>query len=307
MTDIDFTALRRLDMTMLLVFREIMRTRKLTLVAKRLGLTQSAISHTLSRLRYGFGDQLFLRKPHGLEPTARALELEPAISTILELAQSQLLSEGQFDPGSATRHLRIAAPDHHSAILGAPLSKLLEQKAPGLRFSFNAAVRLEAIAMLEANTTDMVIGYFNETPVNCQALKLYQEEYAVISSSKHGSCDGSLASYLAARHLLVSFSGNLHGIVDDTLAAQGQTRQVVAAFPQFFPALATVSESNLIATVPKRLAEAYATRFELRLFEPPIDIRSFPISVVWHRRNAKDGAIKWLCQQLQSITSDTLG
>jgi DNA-binding transcriptional LysR family regulator len=307
MTDIDFTALRRFDMTMLLVFREIMRTRKLTLVAKRLGLTQSAISHTLSRLRDGFADPLFLRKPHGLEPTARALELEPAVSTILELAQSQLLSQDQFEPRTATRHLRIAAPDHHSAILGAPLSQLLEQKAPGLRFSFNAAVRHEAIAMLEANTTDLVIGYFNETPPNCEAIKLYQEEYAVISSRNHASFNGSLASYLAARHLLVSFSGDLHGIVDDTLAAQGQTRNVVAGFPQFFPALATVSETNLVATVPKRLAEAYAKRFELALHEPPIAIRSFPISVLWHRRNAKDGAVAWLCQQLQIITSATLG
>jgi DNA-binding transcriptional LysR family regulator len=307
MTDIDFTALRRFDMTMLLVFREIMRTRKLTLVAKRLGLTQSAISHTLSRLRDGFADPLFLRKPHGLEPTARALELEPAVSTILELAQAQLLSQGHFEPQIATRHLRIAAPDHHSAILGAPLSRLLEQQAPGLRFSFNAAVRQEAIAMLEANTTDMVIGYFNETPPNCEAMKLYQEDYTVIASRIHGSFDGSLASYLTARHLLVSFSGDLHGIVDDTLAEQGNKRQVVAAFPQFFPALATVSETNLIATVPRRLAEAYAARFELALHKPPVNIRSFPISVIWHRRNAKDGAITWVCKQLQSISSGALG
>lgn len=307
MTDIDFTALRRFDMTMLLVFREIMRTRKLTLVAKRLGLTQSAISHTLSRLRDGFDDPLFLRKPHGLEPTARALDLEPAVSTILELAQAQLLSQVQFDPQTATRHLRIAAPDHHSAILGAPLSKLLELQAPSLRFSFNAAVRQDAIAMLEANTTDMVVGYFNETPPNCEAMKLYQEDYTVIASNARGTFDGTLASFLAARHLLVSFAGDLHGIVDDTLAKQGHKRQVVAAFPQFFPALATVSETNLIATVPRRFAEAYAAHFKLALHKPPVDIRSFPISVIWHRRNAKDGAINWVCKQLQNITSGALG
>jgi DNA-binding transcriptional LysR family regulator len=307
MTDIDFTALRRFDLTMLLVFREIMRTRKLTLVAQRLGLTQSAISHTLSRLRDGFADPLFLRKPHGLEPTARALELEPAVSAILELAQSRLLSQEQFEPLTATRHLHIAAPDHHSAILGAPLSKLLQIQAPGLRFSFNSAVRQAAIAMLDANTTDMVIGYFNETPPNCEAIMLYQEDYVVIASRAHASFDGKLESYLTARHLLVSFSGDLHGIVDETLAAQGLRRQVVVGFPQFFPALATVSETNLIATVPRRLAEAHAGHFDLVLFQPPMAIRSFPISLVWHRRNAKDGAITWLAQQLQNITSGTLG
>jgi DNA-binding transcriptional LysR family regulator len=307
MSDIDFTGLRRFDMTMLLVFREIMRWRKLTVVAKRLGLTQSAISHTLGRLRDALGDPLFHRKPHGLEPTARALELESVVNSILDMARWQLLQQDQFNPKDSRRHLRIASADHHAAILGAPLSLIFEREAPHMRFSFIAAVRQDAVAMLDANAADLIIGLFGSVPATCDSSLLYKEDYAVVSSKVQGTFDGSRKSYLAARHVLVSFSGELRGIVDETLAAQGRTRQVAAGFPNFFPALATVSESDMIATVPRRLANAFAQRFQLSLHEPPFAVRTFPISLLRHRRSAKDGAVNWLAAQLQQLTSGPLG
>jgi DNA-binding transcriptional LysR family regulator len=307
MTDINNTALRRLDLTMLLVFAETMQLRKLTLVAKRLGLTQSAISHTLSRLRDAYDDPLFLRKPHGLEPTARALQLEPTIATLIALAQSSITAPQAFDPIAESRQVRLASLDLHASLLGPALCRLFEKQAPGLTVVFKAAARRAALDMLDSNEADLVIGFMPGLPQAFLAETLYEEGYAVIAGRKNKGFDGSLESYLAARHLLVSLSGDLHGIVDDALAEKGLKRNIVGSYPLFFPVLAAVSATDHIATVPRRLAAANARRFGLVLHEPPITIRSYPVRAVWHRRNAKDGALQWVVRGLHDIVSGPIG
>src|SRR5947207_632997 len=98
MSDIDINDIRRLDGNLLLVFRELARTRRTTEAAARLGVTQSTISHALARLRALFRDPLFARRPHGLEPTPRALELGPRIEALLDMTSAVLARDGGFDP-----------------------------------------------------------------------------------------------------------------------------------------------------------------------------------------------------------------
>src|ERR1700730_1726310 len=104
--DIDQIKLRRLDFSMLLIFRDLVRLQKTTVVAAQLGLSQSAISHALSRLRDLFNDPWFIRRPNGLEPTLRAMELLPKIETILRVTQDALAMPSQFDPAASTRSFR---------------------------------------------------------------------------------------------------------------------------------------------------------------------------------------------------------
>lgn len=303
MTDIDNFDLRRIDMTMLMVFRETLRLRKLTLVGEKFGLTQSAISHILARLRDVFEDPLFLRRPHGLEPTARAIELEPCISSILEIAKQSLKLPKLFDPATASRRLRIAMLDHHAAIFGSALYRILEKEAPGIDLIVSSATRLKALDLMDQNEIDLMIGFVPDLPECILERKLYDENYAVVAKKSNTSFDGTLKSYLAAKHLLVSLSADTHGIVDDALRALGHRRKVAAIYPLFFPALVTVSETNLIVTLPKRLAQVNAARFKLQLFEPPVKIRTYPVKAIWHRRNEKDGGLNWIIKKLESVAS----
>src|SRR5436190_3302768 len=135
MSTIDSIDIRRLDMTLLLVFAELMRQRKLRAVGDRLGLTQSAVSHALKRLRDIFGHELFIRRPHGVDPTARALELEPKIDQILALARDAMMTEADFDPAKVRRTLRIGMLDYEASILGRMFLTSIGQAAPGLRIS----------------------------------------------------------------------------------------------------------------------------------------------------------------------------
>src|SRR5262249_59143488 len=121
MQDIDFNNIRRMDGALLLVFRELLRERRATRVAARLGLSQSAISHALARLRDLFADPLFVRRPHGLEPTRRALELGPRIDALIDLAGATIKREGAFDPKTTDRRFTIAVPENVAMVISPPL------------------------------------------------------------------------------------------------------------------------------------------------------------------------------------------
>src|SRR5215813_14937949 len=118
MSDFDQNKIRRLDGGLLLVFRELLRTGRASVAAERLGLSPSAISHALTRLREVFDDPLFIRRPHGFEPTRRAEQLGPQVEALLALAHRTVTRDAGFDPAASTREFRFAAPEFVAALIG---------------------------------------------------------------------------------------------------------------------------------------------------------------------------------------------
>jgi DNA-binding transcriptional LysR family regulator len=293
MTDIDYVKLRRIDMTMLLVFAEALKHRKLSAAASRLGLTQPAVSHTLARLRDLFGDPLFLRRPHGVEPTARALALAPQVQAIIDTAQASLVGGPEFSPGTTTAVFRIAALDYEAAVLGPPLCRIIAKEAPGATLVFRSLAHAQAMDALDGGEADIVLGFVPGLPDTYGRQVFYSESYAAVHR-KGLRYRGTLDDYLAREHVLVSFSGERRGIVDEVLAAKGLARKVRAVFPLFLPALAAVAETDMVATLPRRLALTQAERFGLRVKDPPIALRPFPVRAIWHPRSDNDQKIKWL-------------
>src|SRR5450432_693568 len=136
MDHISQTEIRRLDFTLLLVMNGLLRHRRTTIVANELGLSQSAISYALARLRAIFGDELFIRRPHGLQPTLHALELAPRIQALLVQAEEAIGLGEHFDPAMTTRAFRIAGLDYLATVLAPPLLRAFERDAPSARFAF---------------------------------------------------------------------------------------------------------------------------------------------------------------------------
>jgi len=304
MSDMNEIKLRRLNLTLLLVFVNLMRDRKAVTVAERMGLTQSSISHALNRLRDTFGDPLFLRKPHRLEPTAYAIALEPKVRRAIELLDDALGDPAGFVPSQATGTIRMAGYDSELSVLAPALIKVMETEAPGLQLSARATGRGAALQELEQGDIDLAVGFFWDLPAGYVATTLYEENYAVVARRGHALMDQPLtaARFAACRHIIVSPSGDLSGIVDQSLEALGLARRVVCAVPLFFPALVTVAESDLVATLPKRLAIRMAARFGLETRDPPFDIRPFPVSAVRHRRNEKSGLHDWVTAKLEQLS-----
>lgn len=300
MTDITDKDIRRLDMTALLVFESLMREGKLTRVAVHLGLSQSAISHALNRLRGLFGDELFLRRPHGMEPNARARMIEPKIAALLALSRETLGAVEDFQPRESRRTWRVGALDYEAALLSPVLTTALRTEAPGMRLTFRSVTRRSAMAALQDGAIDMAVGYFWDPPSRLAAHHLFTEGYRVVYRKDHPQIGKrlTLKRYLAARHLVVSFDGALSGIADQTLERMGLSRQVVAALPLFFPALATIAETDLVATLPSRLALRHGPRFGLSVAPPPFEIRPFPVSALFHRRDAGSPFTAWCLNQV---------
>ena len=303
MSDLSISELRRLDLTLLLVFLGLVRHRKAAEVAAELGLTQSAISQALKRLRDIFGDPLFLRRPHGMEPTATALALEDPVRRAVEALRTALGAARAFDPARAEGVLRIAALDAEQAVLVPPLAARLRRSAPGLRLSVLPLGRDGAVEALNEGRVDLALGFIWKRPDSILTRALYQEGFLVAGLPEvlPDAPEIGLDAYCAADHILISPGGDLRGVVDDRLEAIGRQRRIVLGLPAFLPALAATAAAPALVTLPARLARRFAPGFGLRCARPPIEVRSFPVSAFWHLRNEGDPRTAWLLEQLEAV------
>lgn len=306
MSELSHSELRRLDLTLLLVFLGLVRHRKALDVALELGLTQSAVSQCLKRLRDIFRDELFLRKPHGMEPTATALALEAPISDALESLRGALGVARSFVPSQAKGVIRVAALDAEQAVLVPLLVSRLRTLSPGLSVSVLSLGRGDAIDALTEGRVDFALGFVWNVPETILSEELYEESYLVAGRADvlQGRPRIELDAYCALDHVLISPGGDLRGVVDDRLTALGRERRIVLGLPAFLPALAAVAASGALVTLPSRVARAFAGHFSLETALPPFDLRRFPVSIFWHRRNDADPKTRWVRQQWATLAQD---
>jgi DNA-binding transcriptional LysR family regulator len=302
MTDFTNSELRRLDLTVLLVFLGLLRHRKATVVAAELGLTQSAVSHAVRRLREVFGDPLFLRRPHGMEPTAVALALEAPVGGAVAALRGALGGTRDFDPARAEGVVRLAAFDVEQALIVPGLVERLCAEAPGLRLAVLPLGRAAAVEALADGRADLAVGFFWGLDDQVVPVPLYEQSFCVVGRPEVMGTEATLSldRYVALPHVLVSPAGDLRGIVDDALAAKGLARRVVASVPQFFPALATVAATGCIATLPEALVRRHGPAMGLVSAIPPVEVRRFTVSALRHRRNARDARLLWVLDRIRA-------
>jgi DNA-binding transcriptional LysR family regulator len=301
MPELSNSELRRLDLTVLLVFLGLMKHRKATVVAADLGLTPSAVSQALRRLRSIFHDDLFLRRPHGLDPTAVAVRLEGPIREAVDSLRGAVGAVAAFDPATARRVVRIAALDAEQAALVPGLIHAATRSAPGLQIATRPIARRAAMEALVAGEIDIGLGFYWDVPDTLVVTPLYSQGFKVVGRPERLEEPLTLARYTALPHVLVSPAGDLGGIVDTALEALGLSRRVVAAVPQFFPALMAAAETGCLVTLPDRLADRHAARFGLLAVDPPLTLRRFEVSALRHRRNARDGMTDWVISALHDV------
>ena len=299
MSDLNTIQLRRLDFTLLLVLSEALRTRKLGSVARTLGLTPSAISHALARLRDIFGDPLFIRRPGGVEPTARALELAEPVARALD-ALGQALEPVTFEPHLIRRTFRIAALDYLITIHAPGLIERVRKDAPEMRLAFVNLGRQESLQGLAQGRLDVAIGVFAPDPRRLHRTVLGTLTFVTVARKKHPALRRGLTPerYAALDHIIVSGTGELSGPIDTVLERQGLTRRVIAALPQFLASLATVAASDAIASVPAGIAERYAKLFDLDVHEFPISLPATEFVAMQPLRSTTDRALQWLLDKI---------
>jgi DNA-binding transcriptional LysR family regulator len=305
-SQIDLAHLRRLDFSLLLLFRELVRHRRTTVVAERIGLSQSAVSHSLTRLREIFDDPLFLRKSDGLQPTQRALELLPRVEALIKLACETVGAFDRFEPDQSDRLFRLAGNDMVCTLLGAPLIATLREAAPRVRITFRSSVGRAALDGLASDDIDLALGRFRSLPAAYDAVHLFDERFVVVARQEHPRLRRGLdlKTYLDLDHILVSFVGGLIGFADMALKRRQLSRRVVASVPMFLAAFAAVGSGDLIMTVPERIALRHAKSFGLNLYRPPLTIPGFSVMAVRHRRSQGDVGFNWLLEQVRASVNE---
>jgi DNA-binding transcriptional LysR family regulator len=294
MADIDINKIRQLDGTLLLVLQGLMRHRRTTTVAEQLGLSQSAISHALGRLRRLFDDPLFVRRPHGLEPTRHALELAPRIDALLNSAHDALGLSVSFDPATTTRGFRIGSPDFLATLLAPPLLRAFEREAANARFAFSLTLGDEAVRSLRLDEIDVALGRFPRRAEPFLVTPLLTDDYCLVARRGHPRVAGgvTVALFEELSHVAVSVGGDFRTFTEADFARRGLRRRIVAAAPRFTIAFAMVSGSDVVCVAPRRLASASADAFGLALHDLPHALT--PIEVVAARRPSHDPGIDWL-------------
>jgi DNA-binding transcriptional LysR family regulator len=293
-----------LDLNLALVLHTLLAERSVSRAARRLGLSQSATSHALARLRRSLQDPLFVRVPQGIVPTSRAEALSASLAAGLALLEKSLLPPQRFEPATHARRFRIAATDYVEFLLLPRFLGALAGEAPNI----DVAVRPysdEALGALQRSDLDLVLGVVGpeEAVSGLQALQLITERLVCVVREGHPLTRGrlTLARFAAAKHVLIAPRGRPGGPIDDALAARGLERHITVAVPHFLAAPHIVAETDLVLTVAERIAAAFAAVLPLRILELPFDLPAVRGSMLWHERLSGDPAHAWFRQRLAEL------
>jgi|SRR5579872_6758666 len=307
MSDIDHDDIRRLDGGLLLVFRELTRRGRTTAVAAHLGLSQSAVSHALARLRDIFGDPLFLRRPHGLAPTRRAQELAPRIDALIDMMGAAIGGGAGFDAARSERLFQLAATEYAVGVIDGPFVAAVHAEAPRSAFIVQHLRGHQALSALRRGQIDLAIGRFDAPPDGIVAEPLLEDRYCVVARRGHPTIDGAIdvVTWASTGHVFCANYTAFDDIVGPTAHEDAipSAREVATAavVPRWETALSLVAGSDAIATCPRRLAEQQAGALRLQVLTPPLPSQSWTLSLA--RRDETDEGLDWFSARLREAAA----
>lgn len=290
--------LRDVDLNLLVVFNQLLVDKRVSTVADNLGITQPAVSNALKRLRTLLQDELFLRTGGGMEPTPLALQLAEPVAYALGTLHSALNQGATYDPGTSTRTFTLAVTDIGEIYFLPALMQAVTESAPHTRIS---TVRNTAASLkedMEAGRVDLAIGLIPQLQAGFFQRRLFKQRYVCMYRRGHPADGRSMTVELfqSLEHVVVVSAGTGHGEVDTLLDRAGVRRNVRLVVPHFVAVGHILRSTDLIATVPERLAMRCLEPFDLVSVSPPVPLPEIAIRLFWHARYHRDPANRWLRQ-----------
>lgn len=290
-----------IDLNLLVALDALLAERNVTHAARRLNLSQPALSAQLARLRQLFGDPLLLPAQRGMIPTQRALDLQEPLRRALEEVRGVLVAGSTFDPAAADLTVSIAASDYGQYAVLMPLAVALAGEAPGLRLAFRTLDAANLAGQMERGEVDLALMTPQTAPDRLRMRILFEERYVAIARRDHPAIGAGLDldTYCSLDHVVVSpQGGGFAGPADAALAAHGRVRRVALSAAGFLIVPELVERSDMVALVPERIARDRADR--LQVFEPPVPVPGFGLALVWHDRTSDHPAQRWLRARLRA-------
>ncbi|KVS10437.1 LysR family transcriptional regulator [Burkholderia multivorans] len=283
------------DLNLLLHLDALVRCANVSRAAEQLGITQSAMSAALSRLRRVFNDPLLIREGNTAVLTERATALAAQFQPLVEQWLDVTLERGQFDPTQSRRVFALYASDYVQFALLPALAATLAAEAPNIALNIVPARPHHGLAMLESNHVEFVAGYYPTPGSTLRMRPLFEDQVVCIVREGHASLesDWNLDAWLRYGHIdLAAHTRNAGELLDRRLAQMGKQRSVRMTMSSYLAAPSVVARSDLLANLPKSVALHFATQgFVVR--PVPIALPPIQISLYWHERYQNDVGHAW--------------
>jgi DNA-binding transcriptional LysR family regulator len=293
------------DLNLLVVLDALISEAHVGRAARKIGLSQPAASHALNRLRELLADPLLVRVGSRMELTPRAMALRDSLGDALQRVQSVFV-EDSFQPGKSSRRFSLMMQDHVAHLIVPPLIKRVHCDAPGVSLDFlpwqsplsMKTERFRSIDLLISCAVDELPGFQRET--------LFTDTEATVIRKRHPFAGRmkDLKAFLNARHVAVIGGGLTEDPVDTWLRHEGLTRKIVLRVPSYVQALQAVGQTDLVAFVPRRLAESLARRLSLSVIRPALDPGDYHEQLFYSHRSVQDSASVWLRKLVLKIGAD---
>ncbi|MBI3155017.1 MAG: LysR family transcriptional regulator [Burkholderiales bacterium] len=292
-----------IDLNLLHVFAAVHETGSVGRAAERLGLSQPATSHALTRLRLRLADPLFVRAPGGVRPTPRAERLAPQVRAALQMLDAALHEAERFDPARSGRRFVLHFSDIGADLFLPPLMAELARRAPALRLQIVQMAPHEVGAALEQGRLDFAVGHLPalQAAPGIEHAALMSERYVVLLRAGHPLADALRDRASLARLAYVVVQS--HTEPARALQQLGLEPRVQLALPHFMVVPPVLEATDLALVAPLRAAERFAARHALRIVEPDLGLPPFTVALHWHWRQAQDGGHVWLRGRLQALAA----
>ena len=290
--------LRGIDTNLIVALRALLVHRNVTRAGKDVGLSQSSMSHALSRLRAHFGDPLLVPVGRELVLTDRAKSLAEPVAEAVARLEHVFAQAERFDPRTSRRVFRIASTDNLELFVLPRLAAVLQKEAPGIDIRV-CALPDDWIACLQRVEIDLKLGRKYAVPSTIESQELSVETFTCVARRGHPARrKPTLQEYVALDHLsiapMAAPGGSGHGAIDVMLQKQGLRRRVVMSVPHFLVAPFVVASSDLVLTAPERLVAPFIKLLGLRELALPVKCPSYKLSQAWAVRTRDDEGHRWL-------------
>lgn len=300
-------ALRQVDGTLLLAFDTLMQERHVSRAAVRLGVTQSALSGMLTRLRKLFRDELFIRNAKGMQPTPVAIELLSSVQNVLNTLRSMVIDPTDFSPEAGYTFV-IGMSDYSSCVVLPPMFRTFRRNFPNITLHAETVSAQAAPTLLDEGKIDLMVGPFVAAADRFKHSHLLSDGFVAMMATSHPAAGKKLDLKLFSSlpHMLVAPDGLLNGwrgLVDESLEKRGFRRDVRLTISQFMVGFLVLQETDMIFSLPSRIAKMATRHFDFELKAPPVQSPKFSVSQIWHIRNDLLPSNVWLRSQIAAVAS----
>ncbi|WP_077529778.1 LysR family transcriptional regulator [Vreelandella utahensis] len=298
----------RYDLNLLRTFIALLEERSVTRAAKRLGITQPALSNTLARCRELFQDPLFIRERYGMRPTEKALAIGPAIRDALGEIDHLVLEQQTFDPATTTMRFVIAANDYVEYVFVPRLVERLQHRAPGIQIRIVPYGADLAETGVAAGDTALVLGRIVDPPDNLVVQSLMEDGLACVLRADHPFQGEQLTreAFESLKHVNMLPPGRLKKGLFEALGRQGLERDVAVSVTHFLSIPELIATTDYCTTLPQLICRRFVRDPRLRVVTPPADLGTFPVHLGWHVRYRQDPAHQWLREQIHDVARELM-